>query len=221
MAIDSGGTVARVAHLGVRSANNVELFAIVIAREERDVEACERDAKRLADKFKGARILDVSKSDLQTAGGLESFEVLQRLAAMELGRRAQEAGRGQSINVSDHASAYALFFPLIGGEKQEHFCAAYLDSKNNVITTETVHIGTANMSVVGPREVFRHAVRENATALIVAHNHPSGDPSPSPEDIAVTRRLSEVGRLLDVPLLDHVIIGDGGRYVSLQKEGLL
>ncbi len=221
MAIDTGNTVERVSHLGVRSASNVDLFAILIAREARDVELCEADARRLADKFKGVRVLDIGKSDWQAVGGLEPFEVLQRMAAMELGRRAQEAGKGEARTISDHESAYALFLPLVGGEKQEHFCAAYLDSKNNVLTTETVHIGTANMSVVGPREVYRHAVRENATALIVAHNHPSGDPSPSPEDIAVTRRLAEVGKLLDIPLLDHIIVGDQGRYVSLQKEGLI
>jgi DNA repair protein RadC len=89
-----------------------------------------------------------------------------------------------------------------------------------VVSTVTVHIGTVNMSVVGPREVFREAVRENAAALVVAHNHPSGDPSPSPEDIAVTRKLVEVGEILDIPLLDHVIVGDE-HYYSMREKGLL
>ena len=221
MAIETGSAYERITRAGVRGSNNVDLFALILAREPRDVPACEADAQRLVRRYEGARILDIGQADLRDTSGLEPFEALQRLAAIELGRRAQEAGRGEALSVNGHEDAYAIFAPLIGGRKQEHFCAAYLDSKNQVITTETVHIGTANMSVVGPREVFRHAVRENATALIVAHNHPSGDPAPSPEDIAVTKKLAEVGRLLDIPLLDHVIVGDKGRYFSMQKEGLL
>lgn len=221
MAIEAQGTVERVQHLRVRSANTVELLAIMLAREERDVAACEPAAKRLAERYKGSRILDLGLHDLKDAGGLEPFEVLQRLAAMELGRRAQEAGRGERVPLNGQEAAYDHFYPLIGGEKQEVFCAAYLDSKNFVITTERIHIGTVNMSVVGPREVLRPAVRENAAAMIVAHNHPSGDPSPSPEDIAVTRRLKEVSKMLDINLLDHIIIGDRDRYYSFCKEGML
>ena len=221
MAIEALGTVERVQHLRVRTANNVELFAIVLAREERDVAACEPAAKRLAERYPGTRVLDIGHIDLRDASGLEPFEVLQRLAAMELGRRAQAAGTGDRTLIDNHEAAYRLFLDLIGGEKQEVFCAALLDSKNYVISTERIHIGTVNMSVVGPREVFRPAVRENAAAIVVAHNHPSGDPSPSPEDVAVTRRLAEVGKLLDIKLLDHVIVGDNGRFTSFQKEGML
>jgi DNA repair protein RadC len=219
MAVDAGSAYERIQLSGVRSASNVDLFALILAREPRDVAACETDAQRLVRRFEGAKILDVGQADLRESSGLEPFEALQRLAAMELGRRAQEAGRGGLAPLNDAKDVYEHFRRL-AVEKQEHFCAACLDSKNNVVSTVTVHIGTVNMSVVGPREVFREAVRENAAALVVAHNHPSGDPSPSPEDIAVTRKLVEVGKILDIPLLDHVIVGDE-RFYSMRDKGLL
>ena len=102
--------------------------------------------------------------------------------------------------------------------KQEKVITVLLDTKNHILGTITVHIGTLDASLIGPREVFRDAVRENAAALVVAHNHPSGDPTPSPEDIAVTKRLNEVGEILGIRLLDHIIVGKG-KYVSLRKEG--
>lgn len=219
MAIDAGGALERIQREGLKQATNVDLLAVVLAREPRDVPSCERDALRLAERFKGGRILEIGPADLRENTGLEAFEVTQRLAAMELGRRGQAFGRGETVAFGNCEAVYE-HFRFLEREKQEKFCAAYLDSKNQPISTVTVHVGTVNMSIVGPREVFREAVRENAAALVVAHNHPSGDPSPSPEDIAVTKRLVEVGRLLDIPLLDHVIIGQG-RYFSMQKEGLL
>ncbi len=219
MAIETGSALERVQRDGVRQATNVDLLALILAREPRDVASCESDATRLAERFKGGRLLDIGPADLRENTGLEPFEVLQRLAAVELGRRGQSFGRGETVPLNNNEAVYE-HFRFLEGEKQERFCAAYLDSKNQPICTVTVHIGTVNMSVVGPREVFREAVRENAASLVVAHNHPSGDPSPSPEDVAVTRKLAEVGKLLDIPLLDHVIIGNG-RHFSMQKEGLL
>ncbi len=219
MGVEAGGAIARILKDGVRQATNVDLLAVILAREPRDVSACEVDAKRLAERFRGGRLLEIGPADLRENTGLEPFEVTQRLAAIELGRRGQSLGRGETAPLNNSVAVYEHFKSL-ESEKQERFCAAYLDSKNQPISTVTVHIGTVNMSVVGPREVFREAVRESAAALVVAHNHPSGDPSPSPEDVAVTRKLAEVGRLLDIPLLDHVIIGNG-RHYSMQKEGLL
>jgi DNA repair protein RadC len=94
-----------------------------------------------------------------------------------------------------------------------------LDTRNQVTRVNTVSVGTLTESIVHPREVFREAIRHSSAALIAVHNHPSGDPTPSPEDIQVTRRLDEAGRMLGIDLLDHVIVGDG-RYVSLKEKGL-
>lgn len=219
MAIEAGSAYERIQRDGIRQATNVDLLALLLAREQRDVSRCEADAVRMAKRFAGGRVLEIGPADLATNTGLEPFEVLQRLAAMELGRRGQAHGTVRDEPLSDHSAVFLHFSHLVH-EKQEHFCAVYLDSKNHPLRTHTVHIGTLTTSFAGPREVFREAIREGAASLIVAHNHPSGDPSPSPEDIAVTRRLSEVGRLLDIPLLDHIIIGNQA-YYSMSKEGVL
>lgn len=219
MDLTTGDAWSRIQHFGIKAVPVVDLLTVLLARESGDIEANERVAQELARRYPGARLADLSVLDLKDAAGLESFEAHRLLSAMELGRRVAGQGRQMVTTVSDQKSAYMLFKHL-ESEKQEHFCAAFMNSKNGVISTRTIHIGTVNMSVVGPREVFREAVRENAAGVIVAHNHPSGDPEPSPEDIQVTQRLAEVGETLDIPLLDHIIVGQD-RFVSFYERGLL
>jgi DNA repair protein RadC len=110
--------------------------------------------------------------------------------------------------------------PSLREEKREHFVALLLDTKNGVLRTKTVSIGDLSSSIVTPREVFKEAIRHSAASLIVAHNHPSGDPTPSPDDAAVTRRLQEAGELLGIELLDHIVLGDQ-RFVSLKEKGMM
>lgn len=219
MGVTTDTAADRVQRTGVKSASSIDLLAIVLARNEDDVEACEADAQKLLKRLKPERLSDLAPADLRDSSGLEGFEVAQRLAAIEIGRRSSEAGRGERPDLSDAQSVVDLF-EWLKDEPKEHFCAAFLDSKNRVISTRTIHIGTVNSSMVGPREVFREAIRENAASLIAVHNHPSGDTEPSPEDITVTKRLAEVGKLLDILLLDHIIIGSDG-YTSLSEQGHL
>ena len=219
MGVTTDTAADRVQRTGVKSATSIDLLAIVLARNEDDVVACEADAQKLLKRLKPERLADLAPADLRDSSGLERFEVVQRQAAFEIGRRSSEAGRGERPDLSDAQSVVDLF-EWLKDEPQERFCAAFLDSKNRVISTRTIHIGTVNSSMVGPREVFREAIRENAASLIVVHNHPSGDTEPSPEDITVTKKLVEVGKLLDILLLDHIIIGSDG-YTSLSELGHL
>jgi DNA repair protein RadC len=103
--------------------------------------------------------------------------------------------------------------------EQEHLRLILLDTRNRVLSTPTIYIGSLNTSVIRIGELFRAAIKENAAAFIIVHNHPSGDPSPSPEDINVTRQVAQSGKLLDIDLLDHIVIGRQ-RYVSLKERGL-
>lgn len=103
----------------------------------------------------------------------------------------------------------------------EHFVMMTLSTKNHVIGVHTIFIGSLNASIVHPREVFQRALLNNAASIIVAHNHPSGDPTPSKEDIEVTKRLGEAGKIMGIEVLDHLIIGDYGKYVSLKEKGYL
>ncbi len=212
--------VHRVRSAGVKTASPTDLMAIGFSRRAEDADEGENSARSALRRFGSiAKVADASFEDISAETGLEEYEILRALALIELGRRAgrAEKGRQQEIEVAD--DIYELLEHL-KYEKQEHFVAVLLDSKNKVIRVANVHIGTLTMSLVGPREVFRIAIREGASSIIVAHNHPSGDPTPSPEDHEVTRRLVEVGQLLDIPVLDHVIIGDPAS-VSFSRKGWL
>lgn len=114
--------------------------------------------------------------------------------------------------------SYELFRDYLGEVAREHFVVACLDTKNQPINISTVHIGSLNTSIVHPREVMKTAILSNAASIICCHPHPSGDPTPSPEDIDVTERLAEVGKIVGIELLDHIIIGDN-KFVSLKEKG--
>jgi len=141
-------------------------------------------------------------------------------AAVELGKRmTQQAGIDRMVirspqNIAD------FMMPRLRYENKEKFIVVLLSTKNHVLATPTVSVGTLNASLVHPREVFREAINNSAAAIILVHNHPSGDPMPSQEDISLTTRMAEAGRLLDISVVDHVIIGDG-KYVSLKEKGIL
>lgn len=211
-------SLARVRRLGVQSAPAIDLLAVALGGVTQDDELEARARELLkARKLDDLRYLSVA--DLAELGELPLEEAWRVLAALELGRRVAHAGKGQPDRIERPDDVFALF-GHIRHRKQETFSVALLNAKNEVLSVRDVHLGTATMSVVGAREVFREAVREGATAIIVAHNHPSGDPEPSPEDIAVTRKLVQVGDLLDTPVLDHVIVGHGS-YISLRQRGLM
>lgn len=213
---------ARVLAQGVAASSAIDLLAFALARRPRDADATEPAAVAILRRMGLPRLTQITRADLveDPSVAMDPDEAMRLLAMLELGRRSAEASRGGTPTaVSGDADAAALFAHL-RHEDQEHFEAAFLDVKNGVISQRTLHIGTTTMSVVGVREVFREALREGAVSIIVAHNHPSGDPEPSPEDIDVTRRLAQAGELLDVALLDHVIIGRH-RHVSLRQRGLM
>lgn len=197
-----------------------DLLAVAICREVHDVERAERAASALLRRFPGGRLVDMSLSDLRDAAGLEGFEALRVLCAIELGRRVAGAGKQVLEEILSPQQAYQVF-AWLADEPKEHFCAAFMNSKGMLLSVRTIHIGTLNMSIVGPREVFREAIREGAASMVIAHNHPSGDPEPSPEDIAITAKLVSVGNTLDIPVADHIIVGHDQKYVSLCERGLM
>ncbi|MBN2391650.1 MAG: DNA repair protein RadC [Anaerolineae bacterium] len=140
-------------------------------------------------------------------------------AAMELGRRIVAGNTEERIQIRAPQDAANVVMPLIAQQEQEHFLVLFLDTRNRIVDWEVLYKGTLNSSIVRIAEVFRGAVRRHCAAIIVAHNHPSGDPSPSPEDIALTQRLVEAGKLMEVDVLDHMVVGRG-RWVSLRERGL-
>lgn len=217
--MSKGSAYERAMLYGISSAPIVDLLALAMCREEKDLTHCQAVA---ADMFKslGARgLVTMSQADLEDANGLVGLEAMRTLAAIELGRRVTIQGHEEVVKIGGYEDSYRLF-KWLEDEPQENFHVALLTVKNTVITHVKVHTGTLNMSVVSARDIFRHAVRHNAGAMILAHNHPSGDPEPSPEDIEITRKLCRLGEELDIQVHDHIIVGRG-KYVSLAQRGLM
>jgi DNA repair protein RadC len=195
------------------------LLAIII-RTGVDGENVVRLSERLLAFFDGLPgLARASVTELQTVKGIGPAKAIEIKAALEVGRRLLASAPEQRAQVSSPADAANLLMSDMSLLEQEHLRLILLDTRNQVLATPNVYVGSLNTSVIRVGELFRYAIKENAAAIIVAHNHPSGDPSPSPEDVQVTKQIVSAGKLLDIDLLDHVIIGRG-RYVSLKERGL-
>ncbi|MDX1577186.1 MAG: DNA repair protein RadC [Gemmatimonadota bacterium] len=157
--------------------------------------------------------------ELEVVPGIGPARAGALAAAFALGRRvASEPGRADR-RIRGPSDVHARLGPLLRDRRQEEFWVYYLDTQNRVLLERRLTVGLLNSSLVHPREVFAPAITHAAASLILAHNHPSGDPEPSPEDLRVTCQLVESGRLLGIPVRDHVVLGDG-RFVSLMERGL-
>jgi len=154
---------------------------------------------------------------LMALGGLRAGQARRLAAAFELGRAVERAGRRTGVALSSPAEVYRLLAPELRGLDKETFHVLLLDTRHRLRGRRRVSEGTLTASLVHPREVFGPALARGAAAVVVVHNHPSGDPEPSAEDEAVTRRLLDAGRLLGIPLLDHVVLGEGA-WVSLRQR---
>ncbi len=182
---------------------------------------CRRLLDRVGDVQRLARMSPRElQRELQGLPGLPAHAALRLASAMELGRRAARVELPAGPVVRGMADLEEHLRGLLDGRLKEVFVVVLLDAKNRPLRTERVSEGCLTWSVVHPREVFAPAVREGAGAVIVAHNHPSGDPTPSAQDVEVTARLLRVGELLGIPLLDHIVVGRR-RCVSMRAQGLM
>lgn len=200
----------------------MELLAYAVSETDDDVDRWLPVAREmmLANR-KLRRLADLSMEELMTRFEVDEPRARRLLAMFTLGRKVGISGKGEAdVETIGSPEDVAILLDDLRHERKEHFVAIYLDSKAVILRVATIHIGTANASIVGIREIFREAVREGAVSVIVAHNHPSGDPEPSTEDIEVTAKIKEAGKLLDIELLDHVIIGEK-RWVSLNQKRLM
>jgi len=163
----------------------------------------------------------VSAEDLITLPGLGPAAASRVLACLEVSRRAAVWRAAPRQTVTTPEDVVALCWPQMRGADREHFWALALNTKNHLLRIVEVSVGSLNASIVHPRELFKEAVRLSAASVVVVHNHPSGDPTPSGADIQLTRRLVKAGDVLGIELLDHVVIGDGGEHASLRELGLM
>lgn len=208
----------RLLHHGPEALSNPELLAILL-RTGTTQESALSLATRILSAMGGLKgIAEATIPQLSTIKGIGPAKAVEIRAAVELGKRICTLTDSVRPVIRSPADVSQLLMSEMRFESKEHFRALLLDAKNQVIRIAAISVGSLTESIVHPRELFREAIRHSSAALIVSHNHPSGDPTPSPEDIATTRRLVEVGRLVGIELLDHVILGDG-RFVSLKERG--
>ena len=205
----------RLHQVGSSALATSELLALVLGTA---------DAPGLSADLLGAfgslhQLAQASKSQLMKVRGIGEAQAGRLVAMLELSRRLQGPPAGERLRVTSPADGANLLLGRMAHLQQEELWVILLDTRNRVLDIATIYRGSLNTSVVRIGEVFRPAVEAPAAAVIVAHNHPSGDPSPSPEDVNVTRQIVQAGKLLDIELLDHLIIGNG-IFVSLKERGL-
>ncbi|NJN67644.1 MAG: DNA repair protein RadC [Chloroflexaceae bacterium] len=209
----------RLRDQGPEALSDAELLAILLRVGVAGMNVVQL-AQLLLREYGGLRGLQrVSFQELQGRHGMGEAKTAQVKAALEVGRRLAALGIEDRVQIMSPADVARLMMVEMSHLDQEHLRVLCLDTKNRVQKTHTVYIGSLNTSLVRVGEVFKEGLKLNSAAIIVVHNHPSGDPTPSPEDVAVTRQMVEAGRLLDIDVLDHLIIGQG-RYVSLRERGM-
>jgi DNA repair protein RadC len=209
----------RLGRLGPQALSNAELLAILLRVGVTGESAVQVGQRLLHDLDGLTGIHRAAFEEVCAQRGVGPAKAAQLKAAIELGNRLRLEAPDERPAIHSPGDGAALLQYEMSALEQEELRVILLDNRNRVLHIETVYRGSVNSSQIRVGELFRAAIRRSATALIVAHNHPSGDPAPSPDDIAVTRAIVQAGKLMDIEVLDHLVIGRG-RFVSLKERGL-
>jgi DNA repair protein RadC len=197
-----------------------ELLAVILGHGRADASALDLANAVLASAGGLDRLARCGHDELRRVPGIGAARAAQIVAAVELGRRTlTRAGRAR-VQITSPRVVAEMLLPQFGCRPVEHFGIVLLDTKHRVLRITVVSVGTLDASLVHPREVFREAANAGAAALVLFHNHPSGDPEPSPDDVTLTRRLAAAGVLMGIEVVDHVILAEA-RYCSLREKGCL
>ena len=206
---------------GVSSLSGTELLAVLLRTGRKGGSAMDLASEIIALHPDGIRFLaDCTPEELGRVPGMGNAKICTLLAAAELGRRIAASRPGHGKRIESSRDIAELFMERMRYYRKEHFICLLINAKGDIIEEHEVSVGDICSSSAGPREVFSGAIRRNAGSVAFLHNHPSGDPSPSEADIKTTGRLVRAGELLGIPVLDHIVIGDGS-YVSMKAEGMM
>ena len=201
---------------GVDVLSNAELLAIILQKGTRKENVVDV-ANRIISKYSFEKLSECSLTELKEIKGIGDAKGMQILALFELSKRIKSGVIAEKV-VSNSEDIAKYYMERMRGLKREHLIAVFLDSKNKIIKDKVISIGTLNSSLVHPREVFKEAIKNSANAIILVHNHPSGDCGPSSEDIEITNRVKAAGEMVGIKLLDHVIVGKNDYYSYTQKS---
>lgn len=207
---------------GAQSLSNAELIAILLRTGTKN-DSVLRVAERLLKKYEELGIgalASLSPQEISKVNGIGPVKAVTIVAALELGKRLTGLSAADKPIIRAPQDAANLLMTRLRYAAKEHFISLLLSTKNHVIAAPVISIGSLNASIVHPRELFREAINHSAAAVILVHNHPSGDPTPSQEDIIITKKMIDAGKILEIHVLDHVIIGDN-KYVSLKEKGII
>jgi DNA repair protein RadC len=209
----------KMANKGATALTDAELVAILLRTGTAEKSALDIASELTADGGLYKRLASITRlNELMNIKGLGQAKAATVLAALEIGRRIASAKPVEKIHLSCPQDVAEFLMPRLRYAVKEQFIVILLNGKNKVIGTEVISEGSLSSSVVHPREVYASALLHHAAAIMVAHNHPSGDPKPSDEDREITSLLAQSGKVLGIPLVDHIVIGDGTYYSFLENE---
>jgi DNA repair protein RadC len=209
----------RLARLGPNALSDAELIAIILRSGAQGINVIDM-ATAMMRHYRSLSVLArASFTELQQHHGVGAAKSAQILAAIELGRRVMRASAEARPKVDSPETVARLLMPELAYAEQEYVKVVLIDTRNAVIATPTIYKGTLNTTSIRVGEIFKEAIRQNAAGIIVAHNHPSGDPTPSPDDVVLTRRIVDAGRILNIEVFDHLILGHN-RWVSMKERRL-
>jgi DNA repair protein RadC len=219
--IESERPREKMIQFGVGNLSNAELLAILIRTGTKEASAIELAQRILSCDPTGIHYLtSCTVEELSQIKGIGSAKACQLIAAIELGKRIAASKETTRPCIKTPSDIVNIYMEEMRYYKKEYFKIVLLNTKNEIISSENVSIGSLNASLVHPREVFITAIKKSAASLVLLHNHPSGNPQPSKEDISITKRLSEAGKIIGIDIIDHIIIGNGS-YISLKEQSIL
>lgn len=207
----------RLIKYGSKALSNSELLAIILRNGSKKENVIEMSNRIL--KENNLRVLSRKRiNTLKNHWGIGEAKACQIVACFELGRRMAAFNKKKNKKINTALDLVKVFIPEMSSLSKEHFKVVFLDSRRNIIKDETIFIGSLNSSIVHPREIYRAAIEENAAAIILLHNHPSGSPNPSQDDILITKQIVKAGEIIGIEVLDHIIIGEKNYFSFKEKD---
>jgi len=213
---DSSRPRERFLKHGKEALSDAELFAIILRTGTINENVVDM-SNRLIKEYSLEKLFDCSLKELQKIKGIGPSKAMQILAMAELGKRYANSKKPIK-KITNAEDVFNLFHERLKDEKQEHFYTILLNNQNNIIKEEFISKGVLDAAIIHPREVFKPAIKNSTSKMILIHNHPSGNPNPSNEDLEITKKLIEAGKLLDIKVLDHVIIGNGSWWSWVEDK---
>ena len=210
----------RILRYGGEVLSNAELLAIILRTGTANENVLNLSSRVIKNCGGLNGILNMSAEGFMSISGIGKAKAAEILAVVEISKRFKSFQSGENIKITQPVDAANIVMEKMRSMKKECLKLIMMNTKNIIISIKDVSIGSLNSSIVHPREVFTEAIKNSSASIIICHNHPSGDPTPSNEDINITYRLRECGKLLGIELVDHIIIGEGN-YISMKEKGIL